>query len=77
MTPADFKAIRHQLGLGVNAMARALGLTGADVGRTVRRFERGEIVISRATALRARTLLVVHDCPRCSKAVAALEDIDK
>ncbi len=76
MTPADFRAIRHRLGLSANEMARALGLR-ANGGRIVRRLERGEIVISRATARRVRTLLVVQGCPRCSKAVAELEDLDE
>mgnify|MGYP002784895517 CR=1 FL=1 len=41
MTGYDLKAARNQLGLGVDALARAMRL-GSDGGRTVRRWEEGE-----------------------------------
>ena len=40
MTPTEFKAIRHSLGLSAQGLADALGL-GASSGRTVRRWEAG------------------------------------
>jgi hypothetical protein len=39
MTPAEFRAARHRLGLSAAAMARALGIGD---GRTIRRYEAGE-----------------------------------
>ena len=39
MTPAEFKAIRHRLGLSAQALARVLGVSD---GRTVRRWEAGD-----------------------------------
>ena len=42
MTPADLRAIRVGLGLSQAAMARELGL-GANGGRTVRRYESGDV----------------------------------
>ena len=39
MTPAEFKSIRHALGLSANRMARVLGVSG---GRTIRKWEAGE-----------------------------------
>lgn len=45
MTPKQFREIRHKLGLSANGMGTALGLKG-DPGRTVRRYEAGDIEIS-------------------------------
>ncbi len=39
MTPAEFRAIRHALGLGTPRMGRLLGVAG---GRTVRKWEASE-----------------------------------
>lgn len=39
MTPTEFKAIRHVLGLSAQGLARALGVSD---GRTVRRWEAGD-----------------------------------
>ena len=39
MTPTEFKAIRHALGLSAQGLARALGVSD---GRTVRRWEAGD-----------------------------------
>ena len=39
MTPAEFKSIRHALGLSAQGLARTLGVSG---GRTVRRWEAGD-----------------------------------
>jgi transcriptional regulator with XRE-family HTH domain len=45
MTPEQFRKIRNKLGLSANKMGVALGLRG-DPGRTVRRYESGDIEIS-------------------------------
>jgi DNA-binding transcriptional regulator YiaG len=45
MTPKQFRDIRSKLGLSANQMGTALGLKG-DPGRTVRRYEAGDIEIS-------------------------------
>ena len=45
MTPDQFRKIRKDLGLSANQMGTALGLKG-DPGRTVRRYEAGDIEIS-------------------------------
>ncbi len=39
MTPTEFRAIRHALGLSAQAMARLIQVSD---GRTVRRWEAGE-----------------------------------
>jgi transcriptional regulator with XRE-family HTH domain len=43
MTPAEFRAIRKQLGLSTVQMGRALGYEGSDnsVSVTIRRYEAG------------------------------------
>jgi len=43
MTPAEFKAIRKQLGLSTVAMGRAIGYEGKDntVSVTIRKYESG------------------------------------
>ena len=43
MTPTEIKQIRRELGLSANGMAKALGM-GVHGGRTVRRWEAGDIV---------------------------------
>ena len=43
MTPADFKKARRKLGLSAQGMA---DLVGVKEGRTIRRYEAGEIAIS-------------------------------
>lgn len=45
MTPEQFRKIRKKLGLSANQMGTALGLRG-DPGRTVRRYEAGDIEIT-------------------------------
>lgn len=45
MTPEQFRKIRKKLGLSANKMGTALGLRG-DPGRTIRRYESGEVEIS-------------------------------
>ena len=52
MTPAEFRAIRHDLGLSAQAMARALGVKS---GRTIRHWEAGTNNISGP----ARTLMLL------------------
>ena len=42
MTPARFKAIRHQLGLSQAELARHWGRSEANGARSIRRFENGE-----------------------------------
>lgn len=39
MSPEQLHAFRKSLGLSAEAFARAVGLTGNDIGRTVRRWE--------------------------------------
>ena len=43
MTPAEFRSIRKKLGLSARKMAELLGLKS---GRTIRRYEAGDIPIS-------------------------------
>lgn len=45
MTPKEFRAIRTALKLSTREIGEALGLRG-DPGRTVRRYEAGDIEIS-------------------------------
>ncbi len=45
MTPKEFRTIRTALKLSTREMGEALGLRG-DPGRTVRRYEAGDIEIS-------------------------------
>lgn len=42
MTPDELRKFRKSLGLSAEAFARAVGLTGNDTGRTVRRWEAPE-----------------------------------
>lgn len=48
MTADEFKRIRKRLGLSARQMGQALGLRG-DPGRTVRRYEAGDIEITGPT----------------------------
>lgn len=45
MTPKEFRTIRSRLNLSAREMGVALGLHG-DPGRTVRRYEAGDVDIS-------------------------------
>lgn len=45
MTPKQFRDIRKKLGLSAREMGLALGLRG-DPGRTVRRYEAGDVEIT-------------------------------
>lgn len=45
MNPQQIKQARHDLGLTQRALEQALGLKGCD-GRTVRRWESGEVAIT-------------------------------
>jgi len=45
MTPEDFKQRRQRLGLSQAGLANELGLKGKNAGRTVRRWELGEVEI--------------------------------
>lgn len=51
MTAAELRALRHALGLSVDAFARLLRMQGAHAGRTVRRWEAGESDIPGYVAL--------------------------
>lgn len=57
MTPEEFKAARHELGLSANEMAKALGLSD---GRSVRRFESGERDISGPVVVLVGVMLYQH-----------------
>ena len=54
MTPAEFRALRHQLGLSTRAMGILLRLAPRNAGRTVRRYEAGRIEISPRVVALAR-----------------------
>lgn len=56
MTPEDFKEARRKLGLSASQMGRAIGLRG-DPGRTVRRYEAGDIEISGPVQVAIRYIL--------------------
>jgi DNA-binding transcriptional regulator YiaG len=56
MTPLEFKEARRKLGLSAAQMGRAIGLTG-DPGRTVRRYEAGDIEISGPVQVAIRYIL--------------------
>lgn len=56
MTPDDFKEARRKLGLSAREMGTVLGLTG-DPGRTVRRYEAGDIAISGPVCVALRYIL--------------------
>ena len=45
MNPDEFRRIRHKLALSTREMGLALGLHG-DPGRTVRRYEAGDVEVS-------------------------------
>jgi transcriptional regulator with XRE-family HTH domain len=64
MTPAEFKAIREQLGCTGEAFARALGYGGSPQSRktVVYKFESGEREIPPAIA-RLATMLGIHGVP--------------
>ncbi len=63
MTPADFKAIRRDLGLSAQAMARGLGVSD---GRTVRRWEAGDRDIPGTLDALLPDIL---NCPHCKRAL--------
>lgn len=50
MTGDEAKEIRKRLGLTQAQLARVLGMSGAHAGRTVRRWELGEIDMQDTTA---------------------------
>lgn len=56
MTPENFKEARRKLGLSASQMGRVIGLTG-DPGRTVRRYEAGDIEISGPVQVAIRYIL--------------------
>lgn len=56
MTPAEFRAARKALGLSANGMAEALRL-GKGGGRTVRRWEAGDVPVSGPVSLAVQLLL--------------------
>lgn len=69
MTPAEFRAHRDALGLSAAAMGDAL-LLGKDGGRTVRRWESGDVAISGPVTLAMRFLVAAAMQPKARKAVA-------
>lgn len=56
MTGEEFKALRQAMGLSLEDLADALEMSGANAGRTVRRWEDGVYDIPGPTAIAMRHL---------------------
>jgi len=63
-TPEDLRAARSRLGLSAAGLATALRL-GANGGRTVRRWESGQIAFSGPVAVAIEAMLQQSHC-RCA-----------
>ncbi len=63
MTPDAIKAARKRLGFTQSELAEALRM-GANGGRTVRRWEAGEMPITGPAAVAIELLVVVQDVVR-------------
>lgn len=56
LTPETLKQRRHRLGLSQRALADALGMSGTNGERSVRRWEQGETPIPGAIGLALKAL---------------------